>query len=113
MTYKVLLTPRAVSDADEATGYIKSFAPEAAARWFEGLSRAVLSLSEMPERCAPAPETHVLGVEMRQLLYGKRTGVYRIIFRIETGAAPVVRVLAIRHGARLPLEAADLTEFPE
>jgi len=109
MAYKVLLTPRAVSDADSATAYIKQFAPGRAARWFEGLSRALLSLAEMPQRCPLAPEVETLGVELRQLLYGRRTGVYRIIFRIEETAQPepVVRVIAIRHGA-LALDPEDV-----
>lgn len=110
MVYKVLLTPRAARDADEAAAYIKGFAPEAAARWFAGLKAAVLSLSEFPERCALAPEAELFGMELRQLLYGKRSGIYRILFRVETEPEPVVRIIAIRHGARLPLEAQDFGE---
>ena len=90
-------------DADEAATYIKRSSPDAAARWFEGLLKAVFSLAEMPERCALAPEAEFLGLELRQLLYGRRSGVYRIVFRVEHGPEPVVRVLAIRHGARQPL----------
>lgn len=108
MAYKVILTPRALFDADAATGYIRQYAPDRAARWFNGLTRAVLSLDEMPQRCGLAPEASKLGVELRQLLYGKHTSVYRIIFRIyeqEPGEG-IVRVVAIRHGAR-----DQLTEF--
>jgi plasmid stabilization system protein ParE len=108
MVYKVVLTPRAARDADEATAYIKAFAPEAAARWFGGLKAAVLSLSEFPERCALAPEAELFGVELRQLLYGRRSGVYRILFRVEAEPEPLVRIIAVRHGARLPLEVGDL-----
>jgi plasmid stabilization system protein ParE len=103
MAYRILLTPRASSDADEAATYIKQFSPGAASRWLQGLMQAVFSLAELPERCPLAPEAELLGAELRQLLYGKRSGVYRILFRIESGPSPVVRILAVRHGARQPV----------
>lgn len=68
----------------------------------------MLSLSEMPRRCPTAPEAEKLGEQMRQLLYGRRSGVYRIIFRIEEEPEPVARILAIRHGARECLDPEDL-----
>ena len=102
MAYSVLLTPQAVSDVDSAVEYLIHSAPRRAAPWLQGLMEAVLSLSELPQRCPLAPEAATLGVELRQLLYGRRAGVYRILFRIyEAGEdKPVVRVVAIRHGAR-------------
>ena len=114
MGYRLVLTPRAAADADSATDYIRSAAPDAASRWLAGLMDALASLAEMPERCPLAPEADILGAPVRQLLYGKRTGIYRIIFRIEENATrrPVVRVLAIRHCARRILEPADLDEEP-
>ena len=111
MAFRVLLTPRAAKDADEAAAYIKRSSPDAAARWFEGLLQAVFSLAELPERCARAPEAAILGLELRQLLYGKRSGVYRIVYRVEHGPEPVVWVLAIRHGARQPLQPEDLEDL--
>jgi plasmid stabilization system protein ParE len=111
MTFRVILTPRAAADADEAAAYIKRFSPERAARWFDGLMQAVLSLDEMPHRCPQAPEAEILGSDIRQLLYGKRGGVYRIVFRIygAESTGPVVRVLAVRHSARRPLQAEDVS----
>jgi plasmid stabilization system protein ParE len=109
MAYSVELTPRAAADADRATEYIRQSAPEAAQRWFDGLMAAVLSLEEMPRRCPLAPEAERLGIELRQLLYGNRGGRYRIVFRLyEDVQPPVVRMLAIRHGARERLTREDL-----
>jgi plasmid stabilization system protein ParE len=112
MVYKVELTPRAAADADRAAEYIRHFAPEAAARWLDGLIQTVLSLEEMPRRCPLAPEAETLGVELRQQLYGKRSGMYRIIFCVyEEQPVPVVRVVAIRHAARDRLKTEDLIEL--
>lgn len=58
---------------------------------------ALNSLTESPERCGLAPENDAVEPEIRQLLYGRRSGVYRALFTI-TGRE--VRVLHIRHAAR-------------
>jgi plasmid stabilization system protein ParE len=113
MAYRVELTPRAAADADQAAEYIRQFAPAAAVRWFDGLVQAIFSLEEMPRRCPLAPEAEMLGAELRQLLCGKRSGMFRIIFRIyeEEQPSPLVRVVAIRHGARDRLQAEDFTDI--
>lgn len=115
MACRVILTPQAIADAHAAVEYIQQVAPSRAASWLAGLTEAVHSLEEMPRRCATAPEAELLGVELRQLLYGRRPGVYRIIFRIYStpDGAEEVRVLAIRHGARVSLSAEELEEPAE
>jgi len=73
---------------------------------------AVFSLEHMPERCSLAPESKDFGKDIRQVLYGKRTGVYRIMFCIY-GDGPsegIVRVICVRHGARDRLRPEDLEE---
>jgi hypothetical protein len=42
---------------------------------------------------------------VRQLLYGKRQGVYRILFLMGTDT---VRIISIRHGARQRLRAEEI-----
>ena len=112
MIYKTIVMPQAQADITEAYRYIAERAPDAAARWVKLIRVAVESLSEMPARCARAPESPKLGVELRQLLYGKRPGVYRIIFRIvETSRE--VHILTVRHGARKPLTDEEIAPFLE
>lgn len=107
MEYRVSLTPRAVSDIEEAFVYIEREAPAHARRWLVGLMDLVNSLEEMPERFSIIPESERFDREMRQALYGRRTGVYRIVFRIYHDDH-VVRVLCVRHGARDRLNPDDL-----
>ena len=112
MAYRVDLTPRAVLDIEEAFEYIDQAAPTRAKHWLLGLMDAVYSLEDMPERFPVAPESEDLGKEIRHALYGKRTGIYRIIFRIYKDAPGegVVRVICVRHGARDRLKPEDLDE---
>ncbi|HEV2296691.1 MAG TPA: hypothetical protein VGR35_22810 [Tepidisphaeraceae bacterium] len=49
-------------------------------RWLDGIEQAIAGLNEFPNRCAIAPETDTIGIEIRQQLYGRRAGGYRILF---------------------------------
>lgn len=106
MTFRVITQPRAEAEAEEAFRWIYERSPEAAVRWYRELREAIESLATDPQRCALAPENESFEPEIRQLLYGRRRGVYRILFTIRGG---VVSVLSVLHGARrtarhLPIE---------
>ncbi len=95
--HQLIIQPPALDDMDKACQWIKERSPEAAAKWFNGFVEALNSLTTAPERCGLAPENDAVEPEIRQLLYGRRGGVYRALFTI-TGSQ--VRVLHIRHTAR-------------
>jgi len=110
MAYRVDLTPRAVTDIEEAFNYVDQAAPTCSKRWLLGLMDTVNSLKDLPARAPVAPESRDFGKEIRQALYGKRTGAYHIIFRIykEDTNEGVVRVISVRHGTQDPLQQEDL-----
>ena len=97
MNYKVIIQPPALADLDEAYQWIAQRSPENAARWFNGFVDAIQTLERFPARCGVAPESEQIGQEIRQLLYGRRGGVYRALFVIR---GREVHVLHIRHAAR-------------
>jgi plasmid stabilization system protein ParE len=101
MNYKLIFQPPALDDLESAYLWVRESAPEAAERWFNGLVDALETLRQFPERCGLAPENDYFDQEIRQLLHGRRSGVYRILFTI---FEKEVRVLHIRHAARKPLE---------
>jgi plasmid stabilization system protein ParE len=57
----------------------------------------IATLANFPERCGLAPESEHFDEEIRQLPYGKRPNVYRILFVIR---GDTVHVLHVRHGSR-------------
>lgn len=61
---------------------------------------AIASLNTFPERCPLAPESGSFPFEVRQLLYGHKPHVYRILFTIDE---QVVKILHIRHARRRPI----------
>lgn len=102
MRYRVAFTPRARADAVEAFRWIAERSAEAAARWYDGLDKALAKLGENPERHPIAgEESDRLGLMIRQMLYGRRRSVYRILFSIE---GDTVMVHYIRHSARGSIE---------
>jgi plasmid stabilization system protein ParE len=101
MAFRVKSTAAAKQDARNILAWLRSQqAGEAGLRWFQGMQKAIASLSELPTRCSLAPENKVFPFEVRQLLYGSSHHRYRILFTIE---GDTVIVLHIRHGRRNPL----------
>lgn len=97
MKYTVIIQPPAFADLDEAYQWIAARSPENAARWFNRFVEAIQTLERFPQRCGVAPESQQIGQEIRQLLYGRRGGVYRALFVVRNNE---VHVLHIRHAAR-------------
>jgi plasmid stabilization system protein ParE len=97
MKFRVIIQPPARRDIEAAFLYLNERAPVAAQRWLEGIEEAIASLEFMPRRCAVAPESKDFPEEIYHHFYGKRRGIYRILFVIR---GDEVRVLHVRHGAR-------------
>ena len=97
MKYGVVITPLALAEVQEAYEWLVDRAPHAAEQWRESLLKAVQTLEKFPKRCGLAPECERFRRDIRQLLHGKRRGIYRILFEIR---ADTVVVLRVRHAAR-------------
>ncbi len=99
MDYRVVITPEAQAAIDRDLAFIRLHAsPDVVDRWFTGLMGAIASLSSMPTRCRLIPESRgFFKPDFRQILYGRRHQVRRIIFLIEGDA---VHVVHYRHGMR-------------
>jgi len=107
MEYRVELTARAMRDLESL--YLEKNATESpdAARWYNGLEQAVVTLATHPDRCPSAPEARRSKRPLRHLLYGAKPHVYRVIFEVDA-QRHTVWVLTIRHGARKALKTGDL-----
>ena len=102
MTFRVEVTSQAQRDADSIYEWlILQYAGEAGLRWFSALETAIHSLRDFPERCPIVPEMSDFAFPVRQLLYGNRPHIYRILFTLYQDT---VYVLHIRHGRRQPIK---------
>jgi plasmid stabilization system protein ParE len=97
MVYRIKIQPTAAAEIEEAYSWIAGHEPLHALRWLERLHQKVETLTQRPERCPLAGETTAFSVEVRELLFGRRRGVYRILFSI---SGDTVSILHVRHGAR-------------
>jgi mRNA-degrading endonuclease RelE of RelBE toxin-antitoxin system len=70
----------------------------AAGRWFNGLEEPIYTLERLPRRCPIAAESRKAKRRLRQLLYGSKRDVYRVIYEIDE-SSKVVHILTIRHAA--------------
>jgi plasmid stabilization system protein ParE len=95
MEYLVRLTDRALRDLEAIYEFIQAESSDRALAWFNELNEAIYSLGRFPERGRVVPE---LG-RLRQLLFGKQPGSYRIIYSVDRRNR-AVNILHIRHSAR-------------
>jgi len=107
MAYEVRLQPLAENDLDEAYLWAAKRAPETSAIWLARFQAALTTLVENPDRCGFAPENRKFDKGLRQLLFGRKPNVFRVVFLIDPG---IVRIVRIRRAARRPLKPGDLGE---
>jgi mRNA-degrading endonuclease RelE of RelBE toxin-antitoxin system len=74
--------------------------------------KSLHSLENLPRRCPLAREAKQAKRPIRCLLFGKRHGIYRILYEISEKRRTVY-ILHIRHGALADLAAGELTELPD
>jgi plasmid stabilization system protein ParE len=102
MRYRIELTATARADIRDAARWLRDQASQAVAdRWLAGLHKTFGTLETAVSRCPLAAENDKFPEEIREMLYGKRTNKYRIIFTIRDDT---VVVLYVRHGARDEVE---------
>jgi plasmid stabilization system protein ParE len=105
MNYRVVFQPQALLDLEDQYRYIARDNSLAADRWFNRFVAAIEAIADSPKRYSLAREGQLIGREIRQLLFGKRRGVRRVLFLIESDT---VRVLCIRHIAQRDMSADEL-----
>ena len=102
MTYRVLIEPTAERGIRAAVRWFHEHRPPtAAAKWYNGLIKKVGTLKSHPLRGPIAAENEKFPEEIRELLYGRRGNVFRIIYAIR---GDEVHVLYLHHAAMDELE---------
>ncbi len=101
MMYRIEIIPQAYEEIETIANWIAEDSETRANQLYHGIMGAIGSLSSLPERCAKAPEHLLFSADVRQLLYGRSRGKYRILFTI-TGK--IVRVLHIVHSSKQHIE---------
>jgi plasmid stabilization system protein ParE len=104
--YRVQVSDKAKLDIDHALAWFeRQNAAAAGLRWLSLIDAAMDSLQHNPERCSLASEADAVGLDLRELLVGKRSGARRLIFRV---SGVEVEILRVWHSARRSLHEEDL-----
>jgi plasmid stabilization system protein ParE len=95
MAFTVILQRRAQADIANNTAWLEAtHGLRAADRWRVGLLTAVIpALETDPHRYPQADEAIELGVDLRELLHGRRRHIFRVLFTIAGETVFVHRVL--------------------
>ena len=107
MKYMVRVHRLARLDLSEAYAWARGHAPHTADQWFDRFREAIRSLETAPDRCPLAVENSKTEFEIRELHFGKRPNVFRIIYHMDDD---IVRVLRIRRGQRRFLTRRQIVE---
>lgn len=94
MKYQIIIEPSAERDIEESYfwGCDVWGVPQAQA-WYDGLMKAIHTLSKMPKREQIAAESKSFDAEVRQMIYGKGSNKYRVLFTIK---GKMVYILHVR-----------------
>lgn len=101
MQFQVIITPSAKADIFETNTWFLENYPDVAESWLWGISQAITSLSEFPERCPVSLESEAFDVVVRQLFYGKKPHTYRILFSIKDEKVYILRVRSTKQRSLL------------
>ena len=93
MSYRVVITARALQDLQGIRDYIAKRSPENAARFLEKLLASFDSIEASPQAFGRAIEDELVPYTLHQYVVKP----YRVLYRVEGRA---VQILHVRHGAR-------------
>lgn len=101
MDIRFEFAPEFIAKVTEQHDWIAERSPERAEKWYRGLFQTIETLKTYPRRCPVASESVAYGEELLYLTYGKRGGVFRILFTIRDD---VIRIVTLHHAAQGALE---------
>jgi plasmid stabilization system protein ParE len=103
MAFKVIVMPSAVGDLEHHADLIAADSATHSSRWLREAWELIFSLSEMPKRFAPIPESEEIGSELRSVMHYS----HRIVYRVKD-AEGVVEILRVWYGSRDVIGGEDL-----
>jgi len=94
-TYRIVLTPEALSDLTDISNYIRESSPLTADRVIGDILNGIESLAFMPSRCRLIGKSRKRGQSVHALLVHP----FIVHFRLVTDTSAVY-ILSVRHGAQ-------------
>lgn len=106
MTHQLQILRRALRDIDEKFESLRRhIGRRSASLWRDRLDASLCDLEHHPEVWPLADEAVDLGIELRQVLFGKRRHVYRVLYTFD---GTTIHVHRVRHAAQDRLSPEDI-----
>ncbi len=103
--YRVSVSANAKANLLDYYEHASKHAPRTADRWYDRFDVALQTLSTLPQRWPVASESEIYPEQIRQMLFGKGTSVYRVLFTI------VEDEITVLHIRRSTMDTASLDEL--
>lgn len=98
MPFTVRTTRRADRDVASAVDWLwRNKSKRMARTWLDRLRTTIRKLADSPNQWPEAEEAEDLGLDLREMLHGRRPHVYRILFTIE---GDTIVIHFVRHASR-------------
>ena len=91
--FEVVVHQDAVDDLMRNYTFVQKHAPNTLAKWLKPLQIHVKTLSRNPQRCPIARESKRVFLEVRELHFGRRPNVFRILFAIDKATVRVLKIV--------------------
>jgi plasmid stabilization system protein ParE len=93
MSRTLRIVERARTDVEDIFNWLVHRSVRGAISWYFAFGRAVEKVAASPEIFAEAPESALLGRQLRQSLFKTRRGrIYRIVFELSEAETIILRV---------------------
>lgn len=92
-THEVIIHQHAIADLEQSYRFVWTNGGEQASLWFERFVEQLKSLDRTPERCPVARESKRVFFEVRELHFGRRPNVFRVLFTIDGDAVRILRIV--------------------
>ena len=91
--HQVIIHTDAINDLRKYYQRAYADAPVQSTAWYRRLLATTKSLQRLPDRCPVARESSRVFFEVRELLFGNRPNVFRILFTIDGDTVRVLRIV--------------------
>lgn len=92
-THKVIIHRHAVADLEKYYRYVRQRGGNQASAWYQRFVDQLRSLERKPQRCPIARESKRVSLEVRELHFGRRPNVFRVLFTIDDDTVRILRIV--------------------
>ena len=92
-THEVVIHQHAMTDLERYFSFVSKHGGEQASAWYRRFVERLQSLDRTPERCPIARESKRVFLEVRELHFGRKPNVFRILFTIDGDTVRILRIV--------------------